>query len=116
MNAVLPSFPLRMPSRKARMVFGLMATLLIGLMTAVPSHAIDMVTFSGITGPLTSALALFAALAPGIKALIGFIGFAVALITLAALRNFGAVLFYIGLCIFGAVGLVMGGAVMGAVI
>ena len=35
---------------------------------------------------------------------------------LAALRNFGPVLFYVGLAIFGAVGLVIAGAIMGAVI
>ena len=53
---------------------------------------------------------------PGIKALVGFVGFVVALISLAALRNFGPVLFYVGLAIFAAVGLVIAGAIMGAVI
>ena len=51
-----------------------------------------------------------------IKALVGFVGFVVALISLAALRNFGPVLFYVGLAIFAAVGLVIAGAIMGAVI
>ena len=55
-------------------------------------------------------------LGPGIKALVGFVGFVVALISLAALRNFGPVLFYVGLAIFAAVGLVIAGAIMGAVI
>lgn len=40
----------------------------------------------------------------------------VALVTLAALRNFGAVLFYVGLCVFAAVGLVIAGAIMGVTI
>ena len=40
----------------------------------------------------------------------------VALISLSALRNFGPVLFYVGLAIFAAVGLVIAGAIMGAVV
>lgn len=71
---------------------------------------------SRFTGPLTSALTQIASLGPGIKALVGFVGFVVALISLAALRNFGPVLFYVGLAIFAAVGLVIAGAIMGAVI
>ena len=83
--------------------------------TAVPIR-FDLVAFTGITGPLTSALTQIASLGPGIKALVGFVGFVVALISLAALRNFGPVLFYVGLAIFAAVGLVIAGAIMGAVI
>ncbi|MNO05006.1 hypothetical protein D3C81_2262240 [compost metagenome] len=73
-------------------------------------------TFAGVTGPLSSALTQLGELGPGIKALVGFVGFVVALISLAALRNFGPVLFYVGLAIFAAVGLVIAGAIMGAVI
>ena len=87
-----------------------------GLCIAFPGYALDLVTFSGITGPMTSALTQLSALGPGIKALVGFVGFIVALISLSALRNFGPVLFYIGLAIFGAVGLVIAGAIMGAVV
>ena len=94
----------------------LLMLMLLGLVAASPSHALDLVNFTGITGPLTSALGQLAALAPGVKALVGFIGFCVAFISLAALRNFGAVLFYLGMAIFGAVGLVIAGAIMGAVI
>ena len=79
-------------------------------------YALDLVAFTGITGPLTSALTQIAALGPGIKALVGFVGFVVALISLSALRNFGPVLFYVGLAIFAAVGLVIAGAIMGAVV
>ena len=39
-----------------------------------------------------------------------------ALVSLAGLRNFGPVLFYLGLAIFAAVGLVIAGAIMGAVL
>jgi hypothetical protein len=91
-----------------------LAVLAVGLGLAFPGHALDLVAFSEIDGPMASALAQIAALGPGIKALVGFVGFVVALISLAALRNFGPVLFYVGLAIFGAVGLVIAGAIMGA--
>jgi hypothetical protein len=103
-------------NRKPLVVIGLVATMVLGLMFALPSNALDLVAFTGITGPLVSALTQISALGPGIKALVGFVGFVVALISLAALRNFGPVLFYIGLAIFGAVGLVIAGAIMGAVV
>jgi hypothetical protein len=88
----------------------------LGLMAAFPSHALDLVAFVGIGGPLAAALGQLAALAPGVKALVGFVGFVVAFISLAALRNFGPVLFYLGMAIFGAVGLTIAGAILGAVI
>jgi hypothetical protein len=91
-----------------------LAVLALGLCLAFPGHALDLVGFSGITGPLTAALTQISQLGPGIKALVGFVGFVVALISLAALRNFGPVLFYVGLAIFAAVGLVIAGAIMGA--
>lgn len=102
--------------RKPLAALSLLAMLLAGLVTAFPSHALDLVAFTGITGPLTSALTQISALGPGIKALVGFVGFVVALISLSALRNFGPVLFYVGLAIFAAVGLVIAGAIMGAVL
>lgn len=105
----------RLP-RQPLAALSVLALLLAGLVAAFPSHALDLVAFTGITGPLTSALTQIAALGPGIKALVGFVGFVVALISLSALRNFGPVLFYIGLAIFGAVGLVIAGAIMGAVL
>ena len=95
---------------------GLLALLIIGLAIAMPGYALDLVAFTGITGPMTSALTQISALGPGIKALVGFVGFVVALISLSALRNFGPVLFYVGLAIFAAVGLVIAGAIMGAVV
>lgn len=93
-----------------------LAMLVMGLGVAMPGFALDLVAFTGITGPLTSALAQISALGPSVKALVGFVGFVVALISLSALRNFGPVLFYVGLAIFGAVGLVIAGAIMGAVV
>ena len=102
--------------RKPLAAFALLALLALGLGIAMPGYALDLVAFTGITGPLVSALTQISALGPGIKALVGFVGIVVALISLAALRNFGPVLFYVGLAIFGAVGLVIAGAIMGAVI
>ena len=106
-------------SRKHLSVASLLALLTLcasGLMATFPSHALDLVAFVGIGGPLAAALGQLAALAPGVKALVGFVGFVVAFISLAALRNFGPVLFYLGMAIFGAVGLTIAGAILGAVI
>ena len=116
MNATAPvSFP-HLANRKPMNVTVLLAMIVLGLGAAFPGYALDLVAFTGITGPLTSALTQIAALGPGIKALVGFVGFVVALISLSALRNFGPVLFYVGLAIFAAVGLVIAGAIMGAVV
>ena len=114
-TATLVSSP-RLAPRKPRAITLLLAVLALGLGAALPGYALDLVAFTGITGPLTSALTQLADLGPGIKALVGFIGFVVALISLSALRNFGPVLFYVGLAIFGAVGLVIAGAIMSAVV
>jgi len=92
----------------------LLASLL--LLATMPSYAIDLVNLGAIGGPLGSALNTLGTLTPGVKALVGFISFVVALISLAALRNFGPVLYYIGVAIFATVGLVIAGAIMGAVI
>jgi len=107
---------LRSLARKPMTLIPALAFVLLGLGLAFPGYALDLVGFTGITGPLTSALTQISALGPGIKALVGFVGFVVALISLSALRNFGPVLFYVGLAIFAAVGLVIAGAIMGAVI
>ncbi len=108
--------PFHATLRRPLAITSLLVLLALGLGVAFPGHALDLVAFTGITGPLTSALTQIAALGPGIKALVGFVGFVVALISLSALRNFGPVLFYVGLAIFAAVGLVIAGAIMGAVI
>lgn len=118
-TATLPSVPSATPPSSARRLAGFFCLLLFvlaGLALALPSQALDLVTFTGVSGPMSAALTQIAELGPGIKALVGFIGFVVALISLSALRNFGPVLFYVGLAIFGAVGLVTAGAIMGAVI
>ena len=118
MTAIFPTVaaPAPMRSRKHLIVASLLASIALGLMAAFPSHALDLVAFVGIGGPLAAALGQLAALAPGVKALVGFVGFVVAFISLAALRNFGPVLFYLGMAIFGAVGLTIAGAILGAVI
>lgn len=92
-------------------ILAILSTVLVG-----PSLAVDLEKFTGIAGPLTSALTQLSTLTPGLKGIVGFISFCVAFISLAGLRNLGPVLFYIGVMIFGAVGLLIGGAIMGAVI
>ena len=67
-------------------------------------------------GPLQTAIQQFADMNTGLKALVIIIGFLVALIGLAALRNFAPVLGYVGLAIFAAVGLTVAFAIAGAVI
>ena len=89
---------------------------LIGMLLSSVAGAVDLNSLATITGPLSTALTQLSSLGPGIKALVGFISFVVAFITLAALKNMGPVLFYIGAMIFGAVGLSIGGAILGAVI
>ena len=111
--AAIPGYSTRRRSATAAVSLLLVA---VGLSLSVPGHALDLVTFTGITGPLSTALTTIASLGPAIKALMGFIGFVVALISLAALRNFSSVLFYLGLAIFASVGLVAAGSIMGAVI
>ena len=114
MKTILIRFPtLR---RNAVTAVSFAAAVLLGVFAAFPTHALDLVAFTGITGPLVSALTTLATLGPGAKAIVGFLGFVVALISLTALRNFGPVIFYLGVAVFAAVGLPIAGAIMGAVI
>lgn len=78
--------------------------------------AVNLTALASIGGPLQSALTQLDELTPGVKALIGVIGFLVAFIALAAARNASPVMFYLMMLIFGAVGLPIGGAILGAVI
>lgn len=78
--------------------------------------AIDLTALAAVGGPLAEALTQLQDLGPGMRALVGFIAFVVAFITLAALRNMTPILFYVGVLIFGAVGLPIGGAILGATI
>lgn len=114
MNPVLTRFT--SSRRKSLSALSLAAAVLLGVTVALPTHALDLVAFTGITGPLVSALTTLATLGPGAKAIVGFLGFVVALISLTALRNFGPVIFYLGVAVFAAVGLPIAGAIMGAVI
>jgi hypothetical protein len=117
MNPSLSSASLNfVPPRRFGNAQTCLGLILLGLFAAFPSQALDLVAFTGITGPMVSALTQLASLAPGVKALVGFVGFVVAFISLAALRNMGPVLFYLGMAIFGAVGLTIAGAILGAVI
>ncbi|MQA40600.1 hypothetical protein GEV02_20825 [Rugamonas sp. FT29W] len=97
----------------SRRAIGVFVTLLLSLAAVVPSFAIDFTTLASMGGPLGTALSTLAGMETGVKAIIGFIGFVVALISLAALRNLSPVLFFVGLAIFGGVGLAIAGAIMG---
>ncbi len=79
---------------------------------------LDMTNVAAATGlgPLQRAIQQFADMNTGLVALVIIIGFLVALVSLAALRNFAPVLGYVGLAIFAAVGLVVAFAIAGAVI
>ncbi|MGB7988694.1 MAG: hypothetical protein WCF44_04825 [Candidatus Methylophosphatis roskildensis] len=115
MQATLSS-PFTVTRKPLLMAVPMVAFVVVALLMAVPGHALDLVAFTCITGPLTSALATIGTLTPGIKAIVGVVGFVVALISLSMLRNMGPVLFFVGLAIFAAVGLVIAGAIMGATI
>lgn len=115
LKLMLPTMPdTKQWRRFGMLVAAMLLTMLISAM--VPSQALDLVTFASITGPLASALTQLATLTPAIKGMVVFLGFVVALISLAALRNFTPVLSYVGMAIFAAVGLVIAGAIVGAVV
>ena len=114
----MKTLPFSSRQRMTRCASLALATALFALATlsACPSLAMDLVTFAGVAGPLVGALATIATITPGVKAIVGVVGFIVAFIALTALRSFGPVLYYVGLAVFGSVGLVVAGAIMGAVI
>ena len=93
----------------------MVATVALGIL-ATTAEALDLVAFTGITGPLTSALTQLGSLTPGVKAIVGVVAFAIALFGLSILRNFGPAVYFVGVCIFAAVGLVVGGSIMGATV
>src|SRR5262249_17497185 len=72
---------------------------LLGLL-ATAADALDLVAFTGITGPLTAALTQLGSLTPGVKAIVGMVAFAIALFGLSILRNFGPAVYFVGVCIF----------------
>ena len=116
MHALTFAFPRLLPAtRRHRAQLALALGILVSLM-AGSAGAVDLTALADIGGPLATALTQLSNLEAGIKALIGFIGFIVAFIALAALKNMGPVLFYVGLVVFGAVGLPIGAAILGAVI
>lgn len=106
--------PAFLPVGKTGKGVALLFVMLLGLAVAFPSYAVDFAQLGSIGGPLQDALTQLGGLSSGVKALIGFIGFVVALISLAGLRNMAPVLFFIGLAIFAAVGLTIAGTIMGA--
>ena len=103
-------------SRKALVVVLAVATIALLSVLASEADALDLVAFTGITGPLTAALTQLGTLTPGVKAIVGVVAFAIALFGLSILRNFGPAVYFVGVCIFAAVGLVVGGSIMGATV
>jgi hypothetical protein len=106
----------RLSPRRPLTVMALFGLLVLGLGVAFPGHALDLVGLHRHHRSADLGADADRRARAGIKALVGFVGFVVALISLSALRNFGPVLFYVGLAIFAAVGLVIAGAIMGAVV
>lgn len=113
MHALSMHFP---HAKRTLAVAFMMATVALLGMMATAADALDLVAFAGITGPLTSALTQLGSLTPGIKAIVGVVAFAIALFGLSILRNFGPAVYFVGVCIFAAVGLVVGGSIMGATV
>lgn len=104
-----------LPVRRRPAVLAL-ALLAVCLLMAAAAQAVDLEALASLGGPLGSALTQLDSLSEGMKALVGFLAFAVAFITLAALRNMGPIMLFIGVAIFGAVGLPIAGAILGATI
>jgi hypothetical protein len=108
---------MRHPVSNKTVTTTLVATSVVLLgMLATAADALDLVAFTGITGPLTAALTQIGSLTPGVKAIVGVVAFAIALFGLSILRNFGPAVYFVGVCIFAAVGLVVGGSIMGATV
>jgi hypothetical protein len=105
------------PSRRQALLAALMAVAVafVGILSTT-ADALDLVAFTGITGPLTAALTQLGTLTPGVKAIVGVVAFAIALFGLSILRNFGPAVYFVGVCIFAAVGLVVGGSIMSATV
>ncbi|MBX7132641.1 MAG: hypothetical protein K1X67_08210 [Fimbriimonadaceae bacterium] len=116
MQLALQPFSFNAPTKRTATIVAAVLLAFAMLALAFPTQAMDLVTFTGITGPLTSALTTVSELTPGIQALVAVVGFVVAFISLSALRNMGPVLFFVGLVIFGSIGLTVAGAILGAVV
>jgi hypothetical protein len=102
------------PVSKRWMIFSLLMSMLA--MITGPAHAIDITNLSTLGGPLSTALTQLENLSIGVRAIAGFLGFLVTVVTLIALRNHHAIFGFVLLVIFTAVGLPIGAAIMGATI
>ncbi len=104
--------------RRAMITYVAATSMMVSVAGSAYAVELDMGSVDSATGlgPLKTAVKQFADMNTGAKALIIIVGFLVALISLAALKNFGPVLGYIGLAIFAAVGLTVAFAIAGSVI
>jgi hypothetical protein len=120
-HALLASPPVRLarlptPLRTPYSLLALVTVFALLALFASAAGAVDLTNLAAIGGPLQTALTQLADLTPGIKALVGTLAFVVALIILAAMKTYAIVLMWAGVMIFAAVGLSIGGAIIGAVI
>ena len=78
--------------------------------------AMDPAMAGTATGAMGNVFDQINGITPGVKAIVAIVGFIVALVSLVALRSFSAVLFFLGLAVFGAGGLAMAQTLLGATI
>lgn len=83
---------------------------------ALLALAMDPAMASSATGAMANVFDQINNITPGVKAVVAIVGFIVALVSLVALRSFSAVLFFLGLAVFGAGGLGMAQALLGATV
>ncbi len=102
MKSFLPSI------RKAAVMAPAMALLALAVDPALAADA-------G-TGAMATVFDQINGITPGVKAIVAIVGFIVALVSLVALRSFSAVLFFLGLAVFGAGGLAMAQTLLGATV
>lgn len=92
--------------RKAA-VYALPAVALLAVSPAMANEA---------GGAMESVFTTINDITPGIRAVVAVVGFIVALVSLVALRSFSAVLFFLGLAVFGAGGLAVAQSLLGATV
>ena len=83
---------------------------------ALLTMAMDPAMAGTATGAMSNVFDQINGITPGVKAIVAIVGFIVALVSLVALRSFSAVLFFLGLAVFGAGGLAMAQSLLGATI
>ena len=83
---------------------------------ALLALAMDPAMAGNVNGAMAPVFNQIDSITPGVKAIVAIVGFIVALVSLVALRSFSAVLFFLGLAVFGAGGLGMAQSLLGATV